>query len=71
MAPSVSLRVSRSTDAGLFYDVTDHVTLSAGYRYLRFKGTDFSASVAGVDTGNIDVDDVTSHEILIGLRYTF
>jgi len=57
--------------AGLSYDVTDHVTLSAGYRYLRFEGTDFSASVAGVDTGNVDVDDVTSHEILIGLRYTF
>jgi opacity protein-like surface antigen len=57
--------------AGLSYDFTDHVTLSAGYRYLRFEGTDFSASVAGVDTGNVDIDDVTSHEILIGLRYTF
>jgi hypothetical protein len=28
-------------------------------------------SVAGVDTGDVDVDDVTSHEILIGVRYTF
>ena len=48
--------------AGLSYDVTEHITLSAGYRYLRFEG---------VDTGDVDVDDVTSHEILIGLRYTF
>lgn len=57
--------------AGLSYDVTEHITLSAGYRYLRFEGTDFSAGVAGVDTGDVDVDDITSHEILIGLRYTF
>jgi OmpA-OmpF porin, OOP family len=57
--------------AGLSYDVTEHVTLSAGYRYLRFEGTDFSTSVAGVDTGDIHVDDVTSHEILTGMRYTF
>src|SRR5512132_394436 len=35
--------------AGLSYDVTEHITLSAGYRYLRFEGTDFSASVAGVN----------------------
>jgi OmpA-OmpF porin, OOP family len=57
--------------AGLSYDVTAHVTLSAGYRYLRLEGTDFSASLAGVDTDDVDVDDVTSHEILVGLRYTF
>ncbi len=57
--------------AGLSYDLTAHVTLSAGYRYLRLEGTDFSASVAGVDTGDVDVDDVTSHEVLVGLRYTF
>jgi OmpA-OmpF porin, OOP family len=57
--------------AGLSYDVMEHITLSASYRYLRLEGTDFSASVAGVDTGDVDIDDVTSHEILIGLRYTF
>jgi opacity protein-like surface antigen len=47
------------------------VTLNAGYRYLRLEGTDLSASVAGADTGDVDVDDVTSHEVLVGLRYTF
>ena len=57
--------------AGVSYDITKHVTLSAGYRYLRFEGTDFSASVAGVNADGVDVDDVISHEILIGLRYTF
>ena len=55
--------------AGLSHDLTAHVTLSAGYRYLHLESTDFSASVAGVDTG--DIDDVTSHEVLVGLRYTF
>ena len=55
--------------AGLSYDLTAHVTLSAGYPYLRLEGTDFSVSVAGVGTG--DVDDVTSHEVLVGLRCTF
>jgi OmpA-OmpF porin, OOP family len=48
--------------AGLSYDVMEHITLSAGYRYLRFEG---------VDTGDVDVDDITSHEVLIGLRCTF
>jgi opacity protein-like surface antigen len=57
--------------AGLSFDVTQHVTLSAGCRYLRLEGIDFSASVAGVNTDGVDVDDVTSHEILIGLLYTF
>jgi OmpA-OmpF porin, OOP family len=32
--------------AGVSFTSRDHVTLSAGYRYLRFEGTDFSASVA-------------------------
>ena len=57
--------------AGLSYNVTPAVTLSAGYRYLRLEGTDFSASLAGVDTGDVDVDDVVSHEVVVGLRYTF
>ena len=46
--------------AGVSYDVVEHVTPSAGYRFLRFEGADFSASVAGVDTDGVDVDDVTS-----------
>jgi opacity protein-like surface antigen len=57
--------------AGLPYVVTEHVTLSAGYRHLPLEGTDLSDSVAGVDTGDIHVDDISSHEILTGMRYTF
>jgi opacity protein-like surface antigen len=41
------------------------------YRYLRLAGTDFSAAVAGVDAGDVDVDDAALHEVLVGLRYTF
>lgn len=57
--------------AGLTWDVTPNVALSASYRYLRLAGTDFSADLAGVDVGDVDVDDVVSHEVLLGLRYTF
>ena len=57
MRPAPSPGTSRR---GVSYDGTGHVTPSAGYRYLRFEGADFSASVAGVNTDGVDVDDVTS-----------
>ena len=57
--------------AGVGFDVTESVTVSASYRYLRLEGTDFSADLAGVDAGDVDVDDLASHEVLVGLRYTF
>jgi opacity protein-like surface antigen len=57
--------------AGVGYDVTESVALTATYRYLRLEGTDFSADLAGVDAGDLDVDDVSLHEVLLGLRYTF
>jgi opacity protein-like surface antigen len=57
--------------AGVGYDVTESVALTATYRYLRLEGTDFSADLAGVDVGDLDVDDVGLHEVLLGLRYTF
>jgi opacity protein-like surface antigen len=57
--------------AGIGFDVTESVTVSASYRYLRLEGTDFSADLAGVDAGDVDVDDLASHEVLVGLRYTF
>lgn len=57
--------------AGVGYDVTESIALTATYRYLRLEGTDFSADLAGVDAGDVDVDDVSLHEVLLGLRYTF
>jgi OmpA-OmpF porin, OOP family len=57
--------------AGVGYDVTESISLSASYRYLRLAGTDFSADVVGIDIGDVEVDDVTLHEVLLGLRYTF
>lgn len=57
--------------AGLAFDVTESLALTATYRYLRLEGTDFSADLAGVDVGDVDVDDIESHEVLLGLRYTF
>ncbi len=57
--------------AGLGVDLSESVTLSASYRYLRLEGTNFSADLAGVDVGDVDIDDLASHEVLVGLRYTF
>jgi opacity protein-like surface antigen len=57
--------------AGVGYDITESVAITATYRYLRLEGSDFSADLAGVDLGDVDVDDVALHEALIGLRYTF
>jgi opacity protein-like surface antigen len=57
--------------AGVGYDVTESISITASYRYLRLAGTDFSADLAGVDAGDLEVDDVVLHEVLVGLRYTF
>ena len=57
--------------AGVGYDITESIALTATYRYLRLEGSDFSGDLAGVDTGDVDVDDVALHEALVGLRYTF
>lgn len=57
--------------AGVGYDITESVALTATYRYLHLEGSDFSADLAGVDVGDVEVDDVALHEVLVGLRYTF
>lgn len=57
--------------AGVGYDISESVAVTATYRYLRLEGSDFSADLAGVDVGDVDVDDVSLHEVLLGLRYTF
>lgn len=51
--------------AGLSYDITDHITATAGYRYLHFEGSDF------LGVGQSDIGDVGCHEFLAGIRYTF
>ncbi len=56
--------------AGVGYELAEGVTLSAGYRYLRLEGTDVSGDVIGFG-GDVDIDDIALHEVLLGLRYTF
>jgi OmpA-OmpF porin, OOP family len=53
--------------AGLGYEVVDGLELTGGYRYLRVEGTDFGIGGGG----ELDVDHYASHEVLLGLRYTF
>ena len=56
--------------AGATYDLTESLALTAGYRYLRLEGTDVSAEVIGFE-GDVDINDLGLHEVLLGVRYTF
>jgi OmpA-OmpF porin, OOP family len=57
--------------AGLSYDLTANLALTAGYRYLRIEGTDFDIDVGPLGSGELDVDAFASHEALLGLRLGF
>ena len=53
--------------AGLGYQLADGLELTGGYRYLRIEGTDFDVDGGG----ELDVGNYASHEVLLGLRYSF
>jgi opacity protein-like surface antigen len=53
--------------AGLGYELGGGLELTGGYRYLRVEGTDLDVDGGG----ELDVDNYASHEVLLGLRYTF
>jgi opacity protein-like surface antigen len=57
--------------AGVSYDVSRNLTVSAGYRYLRVGDLEFDASVPGLGTGTLQADGFGSHEVLIGVRFGF
>jgi len=52
--------------AGVGYQLTDAITLDASYRYV-----DLGKAVWGTPTMEITGQDLTSHEVTIGLRYAF
>lgn len=58
--------------AGVGYQVSDRAILDFGYRYLDLGST---GSENGDSAGNwnprVDIDDLTSHEFKVGLRYHF
>jgi opacity protein-like surface antigen len=52
--------------AGCAYTLTSNWSLSAGYRYV-----DLGKVVWGDGTAQLTSKDITSHEVLMGLRYQF
>lgn len=55
--------------AGVDVDLRDRWKLDIGYRYLDLG--DFSATDATTGAKRFNVDDLESHEIRVGLRYSF
>ena len=56
--------------AGVAYDLTSHVALDAGYRYINAGSAVFDKEI---DDGDFSKEKVRSaaHEIYLGARYTF
>jgi opacity protein-like surface antigen len=76
--PSAVLRVDDDDTAfawnlmaGVSYDVTNQVTVSAGYRYLHIGDLEFNASISGLGSGTLEAKGFASHEVLVGVRYNF
>ena len=58
--------------AGVGYQISDRAVLDIGYRYIDL-GDASSGRVdsAGFVNPRVDFDDLTAHEIKVGLRYSF
>ncbi len=58
--------------AGVSYAMTPNWTMDLGYQYRDLgKAKTFRLSDVGTGTGRIVYDDLTAHEIRLGVRYTF
>jgi len=58
--------------AGAAYQVSDRAVLDVGYRYMDLgKAESGRADNAGFVNPAVKLDDITAHEIKIGLRYHF
>lgn len=54
---------------GVAYDISDHWTLDTSYRYLDMGSMEWG-DPAPTALG-IKADEITAHEVVMGLRYTF
>lgn len=59
---------SWQAEAGIEYALSEHFTLRLGYRYIDMGS--FKISLEDGTAGNF-MGDVTAHEVLFGVRYTF
>ncbi len=58
--------------AGVGYQVSDRATIDFGYRYLDLGSVETGrVDNAGFVNPAVQIDDITSHEIKVGLRYSF
>lgn len=58
--------------AGIGYQVSDRAIVDFGYRYLDLgKATSERVDSAGFVNPRVNFDDLTSHEVKVGLRYHF
>ncbi len=61
--------------AGLAYEVTQDLTLDVGYRYVNMgdgvTGTFTSFNPAVTSPGPMTVEDIDSHDIMVGLRWNW
>lgn len=59
---------SWQAEAGIQYELTKHFSLRLGYRYIDMGS--FDIALDGGSAGNF-TGDLTAHEVLFGVRYTF
>ncbi len=57
--------------AGVGVQLTDRAILDIGYRYLDAGSIKSQRSDAGFNDNAVKLDDLTSHEVKVGLRYHF
>ena len=64
------VRFAYALMAGLSYDVNSNWTVDAGYRFLNVPEGNIVDDDAVLD-GDIRFEDLMSHEVRLGVRYTF
>lgn len=55
--------------AGASYDVWENMSVDANYRYLNFGEIGTGLDPAGSLPGTVEFDELTAHEVRVGLRY--
>jgi opacity protein-like surface antigen len=56
--------------AGLSYDFSQNLALDVGYRYLNLGSVESDTIAAGAGDGTFNYDDLSAHEIRVGMRYS-
>lgn len=61
-----------SLNAGISYDITENWSADLGYRYMNVGDAKTkSLTIVGLGTGHLEAKDIVSHQVMLGVRYTF